>query len=107
MSIEEMQEGVEKVILPAGKHAATSIDVPVREGEQASIAMFMVEGPVPDDCKLTLCCQTPGADRELRRLWKHCGSAVLQHPGVYRVRREDGGHMVGAYALLRRMPGMV
>lgn len=88
------------VILAPGKGKATSVDVVVPDRGAASIGLFMEDGPIPADCRLMIYKATPGADREVLALSRGHAGLLLQGPNTYRVVREAGDYMVGAYVTM-------
>jgi hypothetical protein len=73
--------------LAAGKTAATSTDITVASGAEATIGIFTDAGKIPDNVSLTLLQDTPGIDNVVAELSRELPSVIVKGPNVFRVTR--------------------
>lgn len=77
-------------ILAAGSTDASSSDVVVAAGSNATVGMFVASGTLPTDVSLAVVADTPGADIIIANLTTQQPAVVLAGPGTFRVVRTVG-----------------
>ena len=75
-------------ILAAGQSAATSTDVTVAAGSNATVGIFAT-GEIPAGVQISVRIDTPGDDAPVAVLNNITPNHVLSGPGVFRVYRPD------------------
>lgn len=77
-------------ILAAGSTDASSTDVIVAAGSNATVGMFVASGTLPTDVTLAVTMDSPGADITIANLTPQEPAVVLAGPGTFRVVRTVG-----------------
>lgn len=77
-------------ILAAGSTDASSSDVVVAAGSNATVGMFVASGTLPTDVTLAVTMDSPGVDITIANLTPQEPAVVLAGPGTFRVVRTVG-----------------
>ena len=86
-------------ILAAGKTAATSTDVAVGAGSNATVGMYAGAGvTIPMNIELVIYADTPGGDQRVGVLNNKSPVVVVSGPGTFRVTRPVITVDVGAFS---------
>ena len=85
-------------ILAPGTTGATSTDVVVAAGSNASIGAYVASGQLPMGSFLQVYMDTPGADTLIGSIGLGLPPQVVSGPGTYRVQRQPCASAIGAYS---------
>jgi hypothetical protein len=85
-------------ILAAGTTAATSTDVAVAAGANATVGIFVASGDIPHSVQLGIWADTPGGDVLIDTLNALKPAKVITGPGTFRVVRGVTEASVGVFS---------